>query len=108
MSRKTDLCTPLDPGRRQFLQVSATVSAAWVLAFALPGGEAQARAPFAPNAFLRIGADESITVLIGQTEVGQGITTGLAMALAEELEADWSKIRFEFATGHREYFNRDT
>jgi isoquinoline 1-oxidoreductase beta subunit len=73
------------------LQAGATVSAGWVLGFALPGGEAQAQASFAPNAFLRIGADDSITVLIGQTEMGQGISTGLAMALAEELEADWSK-----------------
>lgn len=100
------MVTPADPGRRQFLQAGATVSAAWVLEFALPGGEAHAQPSFAPGAFLRIGADDSLTVLIGQTEMGQGISTGLAMALAEELEADWSKIRFEFATGRPEYFNR--
>src|SRR2546428_6196313 len=50
-------------------------------------------APFAPNAWLRIGADGIVTLTIDRSEMGQGSQTGLALILAEELEADWSTIR---------------
>jgi isoquinoline 1-oxidoreductase beta subunit len=50
-----------------------------------------------PNAFLRIGTDESITVLLAHSEMGQGIWTTLPMLVAEELDCDWSKIRVEHA-----------
>src|SRR5204863_3350413 len=50
-------------------------------------------APFAPNAWLRIGADGIVTLTIDRSEMGQGSQTGLALILAEELEADWSAIR---------------
>ena len=49
------------------------------------------------NAFLRIGSDDSVTVLLAHSEMGQGIWTGLAMLVAEELECDWSKMRSEHA-----------
>src|SRR5208283_3715922 len=52
-------------------------------------------APFAPNAFLRIGTDDWITIIINKSEMGQGVYTSLPMLVAEELEADWSKIRIE-------------
>ncbi len=50
-----------------------------------------------PNAFLRVGTDDSVTVLLAHSEMGQGMWTGLAMLVAEELECDWSKIRCEHA-----------
>ena len=50
-----------------------------------------------PNAFLRIGKDDSVTVVVAHSEMGQGIWTGLAMLIAEELDCDWSKIRCEHA-----------
>ncbi len=53
--------------------------------------------PFSPNAFVRIAPDDSITVIIGKSEMGQGIYTGLAMALAEELDVDPARVRVEFA-----------
>ncbi|MBD2857992.1 xanthine dehydrogenase family protein molybdopterin-binding subunit [Spongiibacter sp. KMU-158] len=43
--------------------------------------------------FLKIGSDNSLTVFVGATEIGQGILTGIAMAVAEELDADWSKVK---------------
>src|SRR4029079_1744936 len=49
------------------------------------------------NAFLRIGADDSVTVLLAHSEMGQGSWTGLALMVAEELECDWSKVRCEHA-----------
>src|SRR5881628_1034147 len=81
--------------RREFLETTAGL----VIAFALPWhAEAAAAptapaAPFAPNAWLRIGADGIVTLTIDRSEMGQGSQTGLAIILAEELEADWSTIR---------------
>jgi isoquinoline 1-oxidoreductase subunit beta len=51
----------------------------------------------APNAFVRIAPDDSVTVIIGKSEMGQGIYTGLAMALAEELDVDPARVRVELA-----------
>ncbi|HXV40779.1 MAG TPA: xanthine dehydrogenase family protein molybdopterin-binding subunit, partial [Steroidobacteraceae bacterium] len=51
----------------------------------------------APNAFLRIGADDSVTVQLAHAEMGQGIWTALPMLIAEELDADWAKVRVEHA-----------
>jgi isoquinoline 1-oxidoreductase beta subunit len=50
---------------------------------------------FAPNAFVRIGRDELVTVIVNHSEMGQGVFTTLPMILADELDADWSKVRFE-------------
>src|SRR6476660_1632736 len=52
---------------------------------------------FAPNAFVRIGNDDTVTVLVKHIEFGQGPFTGLATLVAEELNADWSKVRAEHA-----------
>jgi isoquinoline 1-oxidoreductase beta subunit len=87
--------------RRNFLKGSAVLGGGLVVAFVIPvahrfamGAENQGNV-FAPNAFLRIGNDNSVTVLLGHSEMGQGIWTGLTMLIAEELDADWSKIRVE-------------
>ena len=66
-------------------------------------GAAQAFRPgaasgaLAPNAFVRVGADDTVTVLIKHIEFGQGPFTGLATLVAEEIDADWSQIRAEHA-----------
>jgi isoquinoline 1-oxidoreductase beta subunit len=88
--------------RRDFLQTTGAAGAALVIGIRLP---TQAAAPLAPNAWLRIGADESVRVLVDRSEMGQGVATSLPMLLAEELEADWTKVRIEFAPAAREYFN---
>ena len=96
--------------RREFLQSSAAVAGGLVISFWLPGGagrRAFAQAPqplkISPNAFLRIGKDGSITVTVKHLEVGQGVTTSLPMILCEELECDWSKVRYELAPAAPEY-----
>jgi isoquinoline 1-oxidoreductase subunit beta len=66
-----------------------------------PGGGAAA---FAPNAFVRIGADDTVTVLIKHIEFGQGPFTGLATLVAEELDADWSKVRAEHAPSNPDLY----
>src|SRR6266478_3636552 len=58
---------------------------------------------FVLNAFVRIGADESVTVISAHSEMGQGIYTSLPMLLNEELQADWSKIRVEAAPVDKVY-----
>ena len=87
--------------RRSFLRGTAVLGGGLVVAFVIPGAHRFAQGAenegsvFAPNAFLRIGNDNSVTVLLGHSEMGQGIWTGLTMLIAEELDADWSKIRVE-------------
>ncbi|MCP4563519.1 MAG: xanthine dehydrogenase family protein molybdopterin-binding subunit [Bosea sp.] len=58
-----------------------------------PGGATS----FAPNAFVRIAADDTVTVLVKHIEFGQGPFTGLATLVAEELDADWAQMRAEHA-----------
>jgi isoquinoline 1-oxidoreductase subunit beta len=92
--------------RRAFLKNSGAVAAAaltigfqWVgparRANALPAPAAGSG--FAPNAFLRIGADNSVTVIAKHVEMGQGAYTGIATIVAEELDADWALVRVESA-----------
>jgi isoquinoline 1-oxidoreductase beta subunit len=60
-------------------------------------------ATFAPDAFLRIGSDGTITVMVGQSEMGQGVATALPQLVAEELDAGWDQVTFEFAPAHPAY-----
>jgi isoquinoline 1-oxidoreductase beta subunit len=97
------MSAPTTSSRREFLKTSAVFTGGLVIAFGVPGVRHFARAerapvgPFAPNAFLRVGSDDSVTVLLPHSEMGQGIWTTLPMLVAEELDADWSKIRVEHA-----------
>jgi isoquinoline 1-oxidoreductase beta subunit len=94
-------------GRRAFLKkAGAASSAALTIGFewtassrrslALAGGAAETAA-FVPNAFLRVGTDGSVTVIAKHVEMGQGAYTGLATIVAEELDADWERVRVESA-----------
>lgn len=93
-----------DASRRDFLKGSATLLGGLVIGFYLPikGGRAYAAdAPpkpvYPPNAFIRIAPDDSITIVVNKSEMGQGVYTSLPMLIAEELEADWSRIAVESA-----------
>jgi isoquinoline 1-oxidoreductase beta subunit len=66
-------------------------------------GERSATA-FAPNAFVRVGTDDTVTVLIKHIEFGQGPFTGLSTLVAEEMDADWSKVRAEHAPSNPELY----
>ncbi len=88
--------------RRELLRTSAMSAAGLIVAFHVPRIVRAAPKPAAPplppaNAFLRIGTDDSVTVMLAHSEMGQGSWTGLAMMVAEELECDWSKVRCEHA-----------
>ncbi len=90
--------------RRKFIQTSAAVGGGLLLGFYLPAfgkfniaAGISSAASFVPNAFIRIGTDDIITVIVNHSEMGQGAYTTLPMIVADELDADWSKIRFESA-----------
>ncbi len=92
--------------RRDFLKAGTLLGGGLVIGFVVPGAKrfAQAATPAAaagklpqPNAFLRIAPDDSVTVQIAHSEMGQGIWTTLPMLIAEELDADWSRMKVEHA-----------
>src|ERR1700730_12306064 len=72
---------------------------------ALPGAEGAATGPLAPNAFIRVGTDNLVTVICKHHEMGQGNTTGLAALVADELDADWSLVRTEYAPSDPKLYN---
>src|ERR1700675_2977370 len=72
---------------------------------ALPGAEGAAAGPLAPNAFVRVGTDNLVTVICKHHEMGQGNTTGLATLVADELDADWSLVRTEYAPSDAKLYN---
>src|SRR5262245_21045682 len=88
--------------RRGFFKAAAGVGAGLALGFTLPESnklDAQfGRLPeVRPEAYVRIGADETVTFICPKAEMGQGPLTSLSQLLADELDCDWSKIRTEIA-----------
>jgi isoquinoline 1-oxidoreductase beta subunit len=87
------------PRRRTLLKASA---ASLVVGFRSPLAAAQGGGPsrqdfLAPNAFVTIGADDSVTLTMAKVEMGQGTYTSIPMLLAEELEVDLAKVRLRHA-----------
>ncbi|MDP4023438.1 xanthine dehydrogenase family protein molybdopterin-binding subunit [Methylobacterium sp. NEAU 140] len=95
------------PSRRGFLAGAGAI----VVAFRLDTRPAAARGPdlasvkAQPNAFVRIAADDTVTVIVKHLDMGQGNTTGLATILADELGADWRTVRTEFAPADAALYN---
>ncbi|SFU83228.1 xanthine dehydrogenase family protein molybdopterin-binding subunit [Pseudoduganella namucuonensis] len=98
--------TAISLPRRRFLASSA--ASALVIAFQLPGAAKVAHAAqdqgFSPNAYLRIGADDSITIIVALVEMGQGTFTSVPMLIAEELEVELSKVKVEPAPADEKTF----
>ena len=104
----TSLSTSIEnASRREFIKAGAGLT----LALYLPSGlaaktnSAQTTALLAPNAFVRIGADNSVTVIVKHLEMGQGVYTGLPTLVAEELDAAWSQVRVEGAPANDKLYN---
>jgi isoquinoline 1-oxidoreductase beta subunit len=99
--------------RRQFLLTTSVVGGAFVLGFFLPSRQVEAAAiaeqPWtAPtqggtevNAWLVIGSDDTVTIRVAQSEMGEGVFTSMPMLVAEELACDWQKVRAEYASANR-------
>jgi len=110
--------SPLNISRRTFIKATALAVGGLVIAFsipnakrfALPGisianaGEDEKKLP-APNAFLRIDTDNTITVMLAHSEMGQSIWTTLPMLIAEELDVDLNKIKVMHAPAAPEYIH---
>jgi isoquinoline 1-oxidoreductase beta subunit len=102
--------------RRDFLKTGAAVGGGLLISVYLPELAQAGTVPktfdtlkpvepatFAPNAFIRIAPDDTVTVIASKSEMGQGVYTSLPMLIAEELEADWSKIKVESAPVDQAY-----
>src|SRR6266404_25104 len=89
--------------RRSFLKSSALAGGGLILGVYIPGLRNSVRAADQPastvalNAFVRIAPDETVTVVVNHSELGQGPYTSIPMVVAEELDADWNKVRYEAA-----------
>lgn len=94
-------------GRREFIKTGSAIGGGLLVSLYLPAIGAKdagaAAAEFAINAYVRIGRDDSVTVIANHSEMGQGVYTSLPMLLNEELEADWAKIRVESAPVDKVY-----
>lgn len=99
--------------RRGFLKLTGATSAALVVGFRLdealaqtPPGERPTPSPF--DAWVRIGNDGAVTLIVGKSEMGQGIFTTLPMILAEELDVDWASVKVEQAPTNPAWYDHST
>ena len=95
--------------RREFLKISGALGGGLLIGLYLPGCKQDtpptqpaipapvASSDFEPNVWITISPDDSVTIRVGSSEMGQGVMTALPMLIAEELDADWSKVKAEFA-----------
>jgi isoquinoline 1-oxidoreductase beta subunit len=83
--------------RREFLITGAAAGGGLLLAWHMGAAATATPAVFAPNAFIRIGTDGRVTMIIGQVEMGQGMYTSMPMLIAEELEVGLDQVRIEHA-----------
>ncbi|MDR6206402.1 CO/xanthine dehydrogenase Mo-binding subunit [Paraburkholderia graminis] len=104
MTTDLDLPDAVRPSRRTFLKAAGAVAAVGLtIGFEWAGTGRRAlaatapEAAFAPNAFLRVAPDNSVTVIAKHVEMGQGAYTGIATIVAEELDANWQDVRVESA-----------
>src|SRR5438477_497887 len=104
-----------DVTRREFLATVAAAQGAFVLGFWAPQkasaqtapavrGSVWYEEPATPevNAWIVVAPDETVTIRIAQTELGQGVWTSNAMMVAEELQCDWAKVRPQYASANRD------
>ena len=104
MTTDLDLTDAVRPSRRTFLKAAGAFAAVGLtIGFEWAGTGRRAlaatmpEATFAPNAFLRVAPDNSVTVIAKHVELGQGAYTGIATIVAEELDANWQDVRVESA-----------
>ncbi len=107
--------------RRQFLIISAITAGVagtgLLIGFSLFGKSKAGKrssipvastTSFMPNAWVRIDADNTVTIWVAKSEMGQGVLTALAMLIVEELDADWAKVRVEQAVADTQYGDQKT
>src|SRR6195256_274153 len=100
--------TTLD--RRAFLKVTAAVGGGLIVSGWTPeltgtGTAVEAAGAFEPNVWVKISADDSVTMTLTMLEMGQGVMTSMPMLVAEELDIDWNKVKTEWAPADPKYGN---
>jgi len=99
------MTTLKNPSRRKFLKSSAAVGGL-VIGVQIPQALAKVAVKSSmPNAWIRIGSDNTVTVLVARSEMGQGVVMALPTLVAEELEVDLKKIKVDFAPPGEVYIN---
>ncbi len=91
--------------RRNFLKTSAALSGGLMVGFQLPAFGATASTATAMNGWVRVGSDNTITIICHRSEMGQGTYTSIPMLVAEELEVDVSRVKIEMAGADPMYIN---
>ena len=93
------------PSRREFLKISTLASGGFLLGvnFQCSGPKGEL-VTFAPNVYLNIDSDNQVTIIAHRSEMGTGIRTSLPMIVADELGADWSKVKIVQAEGDEEKY----
>src|SRR5262245_19611053 len=99
------MTTLKNPSRRKFLKSSAVAGGALVIGVQLPPHALAAVKTSMPQAWIRIGSDNTITILVDRSEMGQGVVMALPTLVAEELEVDLKKIKVDFAPPGEVYIN---
>ncbi|MBW1881628.1 MAG: xanthine dehydrogenase family protein molybdopterin-binding subunit, partial [Deltaproteobacteria bacterium] len=100
-------------GRRAFLKATGLAGAAFVLGVHVPwatgcGSDDGPPASFSPNLFVSLDSDGTVQITVHRSEMGQGVRTSCAMLVAEELDADWARVRVVQAIGHPRYGPQST
>lgn len=102
------MTTPMD--RREFLRTTAVAGGGLLLAVYAPASAEQVSSgsavTFEPNVFVRIDADNTITITVARADMGQGVRTALPMIVADELDADWSRVVIRQADAHPSQYGR--
>lgn len=102
--------------RRDFLKVSVLAGGGFAVGTLLPGcikindapkkqATADSGKAFEPNAWVRITPDNAVTLVVDKSEMGQGVWTAMPMLIAEELDADWARLKFVPAPANAAYKN---
>jgi isoquinoline 1-oxidoreductase subunit beta len=92
--------------RRSFLSTVSAAGGAFALGCAFEVASAQAAGASVPlNAWVRVEADNTVTLIVSQAEIGQGIATTMPAVLAEEMGADWARVRLENSPADPAYRN---
>ena len=97
-----------DPARRDFLKTTALAGAGLAVACYVPEALGAEPAAFQPNAWVRVAPSGEVSIWVAKSELGQGSHTGLAMIVAEELDADWQKVKIERAVLDAKYGEQGT
>ncbi len=100
------MTTLKNPSRRTFLKTGAALGGGLVIGVALPEAFAKSAVTTSmPNAWIRIGSDNTVTILCARSEMGQGVVMALPTLVAEELEVDLRRIKVDFAPPGEVYIN---